>query len=155
MKDLLLQVVKVLALSTDDLLRYLPASSLDITYQLPGEGGDVTSPAEAIVRAAFKVIDEAIPAQASDSRRELLADVVTFLIMMLDLSERAHPGMFRLDKGWLQARSRLDEAWSVLRRLANLALSALSAETGGPEIPFLDVIGRAGIRRVRLERVPL
>lgn len=139
-----IEMLRFLALSQSEKMRYLPADADGLHYVPADCGAEIAFAAEAAVRAAFKAVDSAVP-DASEVIKPLLLEIRCVMEMMLDLAERIDY-VWLLDKEKHPISGPYDDAWLVLKRLASLALQQASRDVSSPTVTFTDLLKSAGFQ---------
>ena len=139
-----LEVLRFLALSQVEKLRYLPSFGENYCYVTADREAEIEFAAEAAARIAFKAVDVA-SVDASEAIRPLLLEIRCVIEMMLDLAEQVDY-VWLLDKETHPVSGPYDDAWLVLQRLAGIALREANHGLLPPTVAFTDLLSSAGYK---------
>lgn len=139
-----LEMLRFLALSQSEKMRYLPADADGLCYVTADGEAEIAFAAEAAVRAAFKAVDSAA-VDGPAAIKPLLLEIRCVMEMMLDLAERVDY-VWLLDKEKHPISGPYDDAWLVLKRLATQALQQAGRDASSPTVMFADLLKFAGFQ---------
>ena len=137
----------VLRLNRCQLRDYLPAMSFDVRFVREGE--ELEWPAEAGMRTAFDVIEEALDIE-NDALRVVLSELHALIGAIVELTELGHDyQLFWIEKPYPE---RFDSLWAILNRLASEILKLGGLETRELDVSFTQFIAFGGFRTIRVIR---
>lgn len=139
-----LEMLRFLALSQSEKMRYLPADCDGVCYVTPDGDAEIAFAAEAALRAAFKAVDSAAW-DAPEEIKPLLLEIHCVMVMMFDLADRVDY-VWLLDKEKHPISGPYDDAWLVLKRLATQALQHAGRGVSSPTVMFADLLTFAGFQ---------
>jgi len=139
-----LEMLRFLALSQREKMRYLPADTDGSCYVAPDGEAEIAFAAEAAVRAAYRAVDSAA-VDAPETIKPLLLEIRCVMEMMLDLAERIDY-FWLLDKEKHPISGPYDDTWLVLKRLASHALQQAGLDVSSPTVIFADLLKFAGFQ---------
>jgi len=133
-----IEVLRVLALSLEELITYLPDHETGAVFMPDGDGDFINFPAEGVLRVALKILNDA-RFEMSPDVQELIRELLCVIDMLLSLGEEIDY-MWLLDKQRYQIEGPFDDAWLVLRRLARLALQRANSAVVMPKADFFEIM---------------
>jgi hypothetical protein len=143
--QMLRSTCQFLASSNEEKLAFLPAIDNQISYMYNECGDRTHNPLVYYCSAAYELMSRHRGLD-QDEFSGLMVDISAMLSVMFDLGRTGYPWIWELDK-----RGRLvgevDRCWTVLQRLAVLALTARGWPRTRPEIPFRET-GWSGFRQL-------
>ena len=153
LQEQVVEALRFLAMSSEQMLSFLPDSEEDVWYTTPGGDPDIAWPTEVALSTTFSILRGASvtgewPGEALGTLRELHCTVE----MMLELAAYGADYVWLLDKHRYGMSGPFDDGWQVLRTLARLALAAAGEIVSSPTMSFLNFIALDGRRRVKVVR---
>jgi hypothetical protein len=137
----LIEAFKVLAQSTDDLVRYCPPGDENLLYRreaIDSPGYDeVWWPSKAAAMTCAYIIHDQFHRIADDTIKQIASEIECMICIMLELGSEYHWG---IDKNtcWIQGPN--DGSWAILRRLSSFGLTTTGTEVQPPQHSFGEFI---------------
>jgi hypothetical protein len=146
------EVLRFLAQSNDELVRYLPDYDLDLHYRRVDDDGfyeSVQIPSKAAGLTCLTVLHGLFHKVDDEGLAFLIGEIVSFLTIMIDLSSQSEYH-WMVDKNKYAINGPYDHSWAILRRLASQGLSMMDAEIRPPQIPFGELIKLGGFSKWKI-----
>jgi hypothetical protein len=136
----LIEAFKVLAQSTDDLVRYCPPGDENLLCRRDGENGgydDVWFPSKAAAMTCASIIHDQFHRIADDTVKQIASEIQSMICIILELRSEYHWGINK-NAYWIQGPN--DGSWEILRRLSSFGLTATGTEVQPPQHSFGEFI---------------
>ncbi len=136
----LIEAFKVLAKSTDDLVRYCPPSDENLLYRRDGDYGgydEVWFPSKAVAMTCESIIHDRFHRIADDTVMRIASEIQCMICIMSELRSEYHWGINK-NTYWIQGP--YDGSWEILRRLSSFGLTATGTEVQPPQHSFGEFI---------------